>query len=241
MALTSGCQAYWKADESSGNMSDSTANANTLVNGSSVPFVAAKINNGTDLESGSTDYFSIADASQSGLDLTGDFTITAWLNPESISALHVLASKDQGQPNRSYAVGLRDIAGTKYMEWLLSTDGQNANTNNYRVASASITTGSFKFYVWTYTSSSGSCQGYINNTSIGSTTGSSGIYNSTADFQLGRSETANYFDGIADEIGVWNRVLTSGELTTLYNGGTGIQYPFGEAAADTSFFMGANF
>ena len=29
-----------------------------------------------------------------------------------------------------------------------------------------------------------------------------------------------------DEVGFWNRELTAGEVTSLYNAGAGIQYPF---------------
>lgn len=32
--------------------------------------------------------------------------------------------------------------------------------------------------------------------------------------------------GAMDEVGLWQRALTSGEVTTLYNGGTGLAYPF---------------
>ena len=33
-------------------------------------------------------------------------------------------------------------------------------------------------------------------------------------------------DGSVDELGLWNRVLTSGEMTNLWNGGAGLTYPF---------------
>ena len=33
-------------------------------------------------------------------------------------------------------------------------------------------------------------------------------------------------DGYIDEVGIWNRALTSTEVTTLYNSGTGLSYPF---------------
>lgn len=35
----------------------------------------------------------------------------------------------------------------------------------------------------------------------------------------------NFFDGLVDNLGVWTRVLTSGDLNTLYNGGSGLAYP----------------
>jgi len=34
------------------------------------------------------------------------------------------------------------------------------------------------------------------------------------------------FNGIIDEISVWNRALSEQDITDLYNGGTGLQYPF---------------
>ena len=36
---------------------------------------------------------------------------------------------------------------------------------------------------------------------------------------------SNYFTGLLDEIGIWNRVLTPSEVTELYNSGAGKQYP----------------
>jgi hypothetical protein len=39
-------------------------------------------------------------------------------------------------------------------------------------------------------------------------------------------------DGSMDGWGVWSRILTTDELTTLYNGGAGLDYPFGESLAD---------
>ena len=44
---------------------------------------------------------------------------------------------------------------------------------------------------------------------------------------IGRRPGGNayYFNGIIDEVGIWNRVLTSSEVTELYNSGAGKQYP----------------
>ena len=33
-------------------------------------------------------------------------------------------------------------------------------------------------------------------------------------------------DGRVDEVGLWQRVLTPLEVSTLYNGGAGLSYPF---------------
>lgn len=39
--------------------------------------------------------------------------------------------------------------------------------------------------------------------------------------------------GNVDEVGMWNRVLTSAEITALYAAGSGLQYPFGVSLADS--------
>jgi hypothetical protein len=40
------------------------------------------------------------------------------------------------------------------------------------------------------------------------------------------SPATNFLDGSVDEIGIWNRVLTGGEMTALWNAGAGVTYPF---------------
>ncbi len=44
---------------------------------------------------------------------------------------------------------------------------------------------------------------------------------------MGRDKRDNiqYLNGALDEIGLWTRVLTSTEVTQLYNGGAGLAYP----------------
>lgn len=45
-----------------------------------------------------------------------------------------------------------------------------------------------------------------------------------------RYSLADYMNGKFDEIGVWNRTLTSTEVSELYNSGDGLQYPFSTAS-----------
>ena len=72
---------------------------------------------------------------------------------------------------------------------------------------------------------------YKNNVDTATTTTPSGtmtgIYNNTESFKIGKFNTAaidDYFDGIIDEVGIWSKVLTSDEVTELYNSGAGLAY-----------------
>jgi len=48
--------------------------------------------------------------------------------------------------------------------------------------------------------------------------------------RVGADQFGNNYVGTIDEVGVWTRTLTAADATALYNAGTGIQYPYGEAA-----------
>src|SRR3990167_8592069 len=82
MALTDQLISYWKFDESSGNAADSHG-ANTLTNTNTATFGTGKINNGTDLEEDSSQYFTNA----TDLGITGGAcSYSLWLKPESTPA-----------------------------------------------------------------------------------------------------------------------------------------------------------
>jgi len=43
------------------------------------------------------------------------------------------------------------------------------------------------------------------------------------------------FDGNIDEVGIWDRILTTDEITELYNAGAGLAYPFTVDSGTTTF------
>lgn len=80
---------------------------------------------------------------------------------------------------------------------------------------------------------------YING-SLVSTSGTLINYLTNANalsFVVGASDVLNgYLDGQLDEMGIWSRTLSGTEITTLYNSGAGIQYPFSTSNSMFSFF-----
>ena len=54
-------------------------------------------------------------------------------------------------------------------------------------------------------------------------------YNGNLDFSQGMSTGRNGgtdFEGLLDEAGIWNKTLSASAISTLYNNGTGLTYPF---------------
>lgn len=225
MSLTTNLVSYWKLDESSGNASDSVG-SNTLTNNNSVTYSSGKINNGAVFVRASSKSLSVTD--NASLSLTGDLTISAWVNfastPSSGNYFGIVA-KLEGSPNYSYAFYLYNNAGTPEITFQNSTNGTSVTQKG---VAWTPTTSTWYHIAAVYTASAGSVSFYINGSQQGTTQTGLGtsIFDSSSTFYIGRYDGGNYFDGSVDEVGMWSRVLTSGEITSLYNGGVGFTYPF---------------
>src|SRR5262245_39117478 len=93
MALTDGLISYWRLDEASGSRADSHG-GNALTENGGVGSAAGKISGAADFD-GSNDYLSRADnADLSTGDI--DFTVQAWVNPGSKTALRPIVGKLNG-------------------------------------------------------------------------------------------------------------------------------------------------
>jgi len=227
MALTTNLVSYWKLDESSGNAADSVG-GNTLTNTNSVPFVSGKINNGADLEAGSSQFFTITDAAQSGLDLDTDFSFSGWVKFESMPASGgemVLMGKRAG--GNGYTLSLYNNAGA--FSWTATIQA-----GSVEMSTTAPSTGVFHHIVYTYVKSTGAIKVYVDGVLNTSGTGGTTLAGSTSDFFLGveAGGTVCFMDGVMDEVGIWSRVLTSSEVQELYNSNSGLAYPL---AAKTLF------
>lgn len=247
MSLLTDLISYWKLDEASGVRADSHG-SNDLADNNTVLAAAGIINDGADLEVSNSEYLSIADASQSGLlDGLSEVSFSLWVKPESLSADHFIISK--GDVN----AGTRDvcmcffIGNTGYFELRASDDGTlNAGHNISRQTAAGVfTTGVLYHIALTFDVVNETVNLYVNGSLVGwsFSSGSMGaaLRDSTDMFVIGMRENngapQSSFDGIIDEVGVWNRILTTDEVTELYNSGAGLAYPFTAGAVQNSNFL----
>ncbi|MBI2010364.1 MAG: LamG domain-containing protein, partial [Candidatus Chisholmbacteria bacterium] len=212
--LSDGLAGYWKADETSGNMADSSGNATTLTDTNTVTFSAGKFANGGDFESGSSEYQFAADNAY--LSVTSSLTISAWIKPESVTASTSfdIAGKWDGA-NESY---LLEQFGD---EIRLSVD----SSSNYATTdAANLATGTFYHVVGVYDSTSATVRLYVNGVLSASTvTGTipSSIGDDAGRFHIGAEDStttaANFYDGFIDDIRVYNRALSKFDVESLSN------------------------
>lgn len=228
MALTDNLVAYWKLDESSGNASDSVGSA-TLTN-SNVSYSSGKINNGADFN-GSTSNFTTG-ADTAALDITSNLSITFWFKSSSSSAsMHMIEKMDEtGYNYRGYLVFM---ASGKIGFGVGNNSGypQALSTSTYN-------DGNWHFLSCVYIPST-SITIYVDNSKDGELTSGvpSAITNNSKYFNVGRRNDGfgpdRYYSGSLDEIGVFSRSISTGEISSLYNSGSGLQYPFSTTSIKT--------
>ena len=189
--------------------------------------MAAKFNNGGDFESGSSEYLSIADGSQTGLDITGDISIVAWVKKESAGSFQFIATKyDYGSADRSYAF-LFDSSDNLQFKYDDLGAGVNQNVED--------SDGAFsKTGVWYHVAVSADVSAkdvklYVDGVLVPSTLtdgGATSIYNGSAAFALGcqfnSGAVESEFDGIMDDVAVFDRVLSHAEVLELYGSGRAV-------------------
>ena len=236
MALTDNLVSYWKADESSGNMADSVG-SNTLTNVGTCTFATGKINNGV-VTTRNSKY--MESTTSTGLNPTGAFSINFWVNWSALDTgnWNGMFSK-LDNTSRAWGTGILNAGGGNYTVQLdLGTSGGSSNTHTVTRA---ITTGTWYMFTFVYNGSTTSVNIYQNGTNVYTTSSAqASVQAGTANVRLAWRNNPSTVDGSTgtfDEIGFWNRAITSSEVTELYNSGAGLQYPFSPSTSVNSNFL----
>jgi len=225
MALTDNLSAYYKFDS---NANDSSGTNNGTVSGATS--VSGKINNAYSFDG--NDYISVND--NDSLDINGNGTsisISAWLFvPSSINTgANMMISKGQEGANaRNYTFFVTATTTKFVMEFrAVASNGRSHKTTTEFDRNA--------WYHVVVTCSHGDSVPiiYVNNVSqsLTATDTASSTYqfvSNSSPLYFGRDANgSNPFIGTIDEVGLWkNKILTSDDVSTLYNSGNGLTYPF---------------
>lgn len=213
--LNNGLFAVYNAEN---NTNDSFGSNNGTAQGG-LTYTTGKINQSF-LGNGTNAYVSLP---VDQYNFTSDFTISAWINANTTSGNQMIFSNlmYNGGSRKGYILS---TIGDKIEAWLVN----QPTYSQYIVSSTSIT--SATWYNVCLVRQTGNLFLYVNNTlwasdltpiTLGyvSTSPSIGAY--TNGLPISR-----YFNGKIDAVTLWNRALTTTELTELYNAGNGKQYPF---------------
>lgn len=231
--------------EASGNRTDSTSNNNDLTEeDGTVDGVVGKIGQGADFELADTESLRILDASQTGLDITGNISFRCWAKLESqpSSSLYSFGAKWGSSGNRGYQFSYYNDGVDYQFVVDLSSDGTTREFIEIGTQGTPIlANGTWYHLLFTYNSTSDETKVYLNGTQFGITnTGAlGGLNNNSMPFRLGASDLgapttgspAYYLDGVLDQAALFSEELSAAWAKADYNSGNDslITYTFDPA------------
>ena len=117
-------EGHWKFDETSGtSASDSSGNNNTgTLYYMSDPWVSGYLNNAIDFDGGD-DYVNVPDSDSISVG-NGDFTISAWIYPHTVSSSQAIVSKLNGTFQKEYDLALTSSGAIQFSIEDSGNDGE---------------------------------------------------------------------------------------------------------------------
>jgi hypothetical protein len=198
---TDGLVSYYSFE--GGGFDDGKGNQGRVVNAS---LTTGKVRDGYSFD-GVGDFIAVNDSSS--LDITGNLTLSAWIYPIENQVGYVVAKY------QSYMIHLTGNP-------LVAQGGIWVGGNwNPLATTTSIPMNKWSHVVFTYNKSSARI--YLNGTLSGSGTNSNSIDARNQILCIGAKNSTvrdRDFNGSIDEVGVWNRALSSSEVREIYNYGS---------------------
>jgi hypothetical protein len=219
--------AQWHMNEASwngtsGEVVDSAGNYDGTAQGNATT-ASGHLNNAGTFD-GASDYVSIPN---DVLDLSGDFTVSMWINLSSTAGTNprTFAMVDSGN---SLNLQLGYTSTNTYP--FIRVNGSSVN------ATQSLGTGSWKHVV--YKMEGGTRTVYINNTEYSTSAGGPSADTTFSAIGAGGDVTWST-NGLIDEVQVYSEALSDSEVSTLYNSGSGTESTASTVVADTNLYRSA--
>ncbi len=226
-ALPSGAIARWTFDSATNLGRDSAGSYHGTLMGGTPPVQAQGVIGGAiDLEQANANY---VDLPNGFADFTGGITVSGWVKYESFTNWNRLIDFGNGAPSNNILLARNGTSAN--LRWELhntagGTETQDVNTGQFingewiHIA-ATVAPGATNACVSTV---------YVNGVAVNVKTDSTLPTNVTrANNYIGESNWAadDFFDGLIDELVVYNRTLNAGEVQNLYR--AGVQGGYGAA------------
>ena len=236
-SLKTGCKAYYKFDSTSGGLTNQATSTNGFTDGlgSNVDGTVTGATTSTDKKLGTNSYlFDGNDYVVCGS--TSDFnfahktghtvTVAFWFKQSNApSGGEIIVGTASTSTGGSTGFYLGTHTSGRIFFSLYDGDATTEPINDYLTGNNIIPdTSNWYHYVFTFDDSNltiyrnGSQVATTSYTASSTTTG-----NATNSLTLGKAPNAsgNYLDGRLDDMGIWDRVLSTSEISELYNSGTG--------------------
>lgn len=212
----------WHLSEATGTRYDSSGNGNHLTDNNSVVNATGKVNKGADFESSLSQYLSITDASQTGLDITGDLSYVFWIKYETLPGNGVIGGvmgKWNTGSSGNWSYGFFDYyTGADYLFGTFSSE--DGTTNNNQNTAVTISADTWYRVVALVDISVPQTTFYVNGSSVGSSTNGSQtslFYDGNLPFRIGNFGDSAYLDAVVEGVRIYNGLFDADWITTDYN------------------------
>ncbi|MES2623393.1 MAG: fibronectin type III domain-containing protein [Patescibacteria group bacterium] len=231
-ALTDNLMGFWNLNETSGSRASSIGSNTLTEQGGTVSSAAGIISNAA-LFTGAN-YLSITDntALSSG---NIDFTISGWVYLTDKTANRAIVSKWNSSVGSGREYDLIYISSSDRFSFTTSSDGTTVEGNLFANSFGSPSLNTWYFVTAWHDSVNDTVNIQVNNGTVDSASVTAGVFDSTTAFLVGsvNAGSTGFMQGRVDAVGFWKRVLSSGERTSLYNSGAGLEYPLTVIASST--------
>lgn len=212
--------AWWSLNETSGSRADSHGSF-TLTDNNTVGYGTGKQGNASFMQSGAAE--SLTRDDEAGLDFTGDWTLSGWINSGFIdSSTRRVLTKYRTSPVTDREFLIQIGTDNKIILAVYKSDGAGVSAKWDTALSASTW-----YHVSAWCDHTNDVIGIAINAGTPVTTAWTGtVNNGGAQLMFGNYSGASsgYWDGYHDEWCWYGRILTSDERDWLYNGATGRNY-----------------
>src|SRR5437773_6933608 len=222
--ITSNLQGWWKFEAGTGTSAvDSSGNANTgTLSGTTLPtWATGRIGLFALSTDGTGGY--VTAGTGSTLNFTGSFSLAAWIYPITLGGGSAGVIADRRTTGNTVGYSFRFTTSGTGLTFIL-----NAAAGSDQVASNSsvITLNVWQHVVVTYNTTGKAVNFYVNAVGAGSGTTSTDPLTNSGSFYIGnREDLSRGFNGYIDEVRAYSRVLTSADVSTLYQYGRSNQFP----------------
>lgn len=205
---------WWKFDEGTGTTAnDSSGNSNTGTLHNSPAWSKGKIGPYSLTFDGSNDYVQVADSNS--LDITSAFTLSLWMQDlnSGQSNKYLLSKVNNGASDNVYSILYSYVS-----QGVVSFYETNQNVG-YTANNSNITIPDQNWHLVTYTYDGTTFKGYLDGKSvITPVTVTFSLTTSTGDFFLSTfNGSSNFFNGLLDDVRVYNTALTDAEVWQLFS------------------------
>lgn len=213
---------WWPGD---GNAGDLMGRSNGTLSGG-VAFATGQVGQAFNMD-GSTGQVLVGNPAS--LRLTTAITIEAWINPRSVRAQ--TAGPPMAAIATKWAQNFSDTSDSdSYGLWLIQSGGtislfsaiHQRGPKEPNIQGGSIPLNTWTHVAMTFDSASGQYALYVNGQSVASVNSPGTIFPTDHNVLIGREDSyiSRAFDGLIDEVGIFNRALTASEIQAIFKAGS---------------------